>query len=243
VIVINPPGALGPVQAAPLEGAGLPLERLRASDDGHPVLYGVATDRVALTQTAVVEAHGPLDSLWIGTAGPVLLAGEVGGQRVVVMAFSPQHSEQLPFLPTLPLLIGNAIYWSAQQSIEESLGQNRKTGELVELAGSELTWRAAEDAHAAEATGPPEVTVPIEGRWTQLDRLGLWETDEGQSGSASLLSTADTLLPDRGEIEQGVPAASAAATLLRGDLTPLLLWAIFGVFLLESWLFHRYLAY
>ena len=58
VIVINPPGSLGPVPAARLAGDGLPLDSLRAIDRGHPLLYGVATGRVGLTQTAVLEAAG-----------------------------------------------------------------------------------------------------------------------------------------------------------------------------------------
>ncbi|MFW6161790.1 MAG: vWA domain-containing protein, partial [Planctomycetota bacterium] len=53
VLVMDPPdGGLGPIQAARLRDSGLPVDRVRATDDRHPVLYGVATARVSVTQTA-----------------------------------------------------------------------------------------------------------------------------------------------------------------------------------------------
>ncbi len=113
IIVMDPPRASGPVRAVRLESGGLPLTAIRPADERHPVLYGVATTRVALTQTAVLESDGPLEPLWVGPSGPVLAAGDVRGQRIVVMAFAPGRSERLPLMASFPLLIGNAIYWSA----------------------------------------------------------------------------------------------------------------------------------
>lgn len=237
VIVINPPGPLGPLRAKRIEGVGLPLDTLRATNKGHPLLYGVATGRIALTQTAVVEAAGPLRSLWAGSAGPVLLAGEARGQRIVVLAFSPQHSERLPLMYSYPLLIGNAIYWAAEKQIESSRGTNRRTGELVELEGKEITWRNPGNKQSAETS------VELKGRSTQLDRIGLWETDAGETGSASLLSTKDTLLPAEDRNPDTAQRDSTAASLFRGDLAPLLLWSVLVLLIVESWLFHRYVAY
>ena len=34
-----------------------------------------------------------------------------------------------------------------------------------------------------------------------------------------------------------------AGSLFRGDLLPFLLWGVLGLFMIESWLFHRYIAY
>jgi len=237
VVGINPPGSLGTVRAAPLGRGGLPLQSLRAPGAGHPVLYGVATDRIALTQTAMIEAGGPLQSLWVGPQGPVLLAGEIRGQRVVVMGFSPQHSEQLPFMASYPLLVGNAIYWAAETEIESARGMNRQTGELVELQGKTLTWQAPGKEKTAEAS------VELQGHGVELDRLGLWQTEAGESGSASLLSAEETLVSAREQENLDAPDAESTASPLRGDLAPILLWAILALFVTESWLFHRYIAY
>jgi len=237
-IVVNPPGSLGPFRAVRLEGAGLPLDALRATETGHPLLYGVATGRVALTQTAVVEAAGPLEPIWVGSHGPLLLAGEARGERVVVMAFSPPRSERLPLTASYPLLIGNAVYWAAADRVEPSGAINRRTGELVELEGETITWRRPDD-------DDQQVSAPLTSRSVELGRIGLWETDGGQRGSASLLSTAETLLPSGDATgDAGSDAgATAAASLLSGDLTPVLLWGMLFILILESWLFHRYLAY
>ena len=220
---------------ARLSGEGLPLEGLRAVDRGHPLLYGVASGRVALMQTAVVEAAGQLESIWIGAHGPVLLAGESQGQRVVVLAFSPQKSPQLPLLASYPMLVGNALYWTAAEQLEQWRGRNRRTGELAPLEGASLVWREVENPAVAQ---PP---VALGGSWTELDRIGLWETDKGESGAAALLSPDETLLAaaDVAGAEQGAVAPSV----WRGDLSPVLLWVIFGVLLGESWLYHRLLAY
>ena len=237
VIAINPPGSLGPIQAMPLKGAGLPLDTLRAPGQGHPVLYGVATGRIALTQTAVVEADGPLESLLVGSAGPVLLAGEARGQRIVVLPFDPQTSERLPLMYSYPLLVGNAIYWAAENRLESARGMNLETGELIELQGRRLTWQDPDVEESAPA-------VELTGRAAELDRIGLWETDADERGSAALLSVTDTLLPARAEDAQNTEDANhAAASLFRGDLAPVLLWGVLVLLIVESWLYHRYLAY
>ncbi len=232
VVVIDPPGPAGPVRAVRLEGGGLPLASVRPTDGRHPVLYGVASARVALTQTAVVEAEGPLEPLWVGPSGPLLLAGEVRGQRLVVMAFAPRRSERLPLMASYPLLVGNAIYWSGRPKVKTQSGDSYKTGELLALEGEKLTWTRP---------GASPETVALAGRWTELDRQGLWETDAGKTGSAALLSVRETALtaaPAGGEADRpGGPSPSAS--LLRGDLTWLFLWAVLALLLTESWLYHR----
>ena len=237
VIVINPPGSLGPIEAARIQRGGMPLESVRAPDPQHPLLYGVATGRVALTQTAVIEAGGTLESVWVGLQGPVLAAGEDRGQRVVVMGFSPQLSEQLPLMASYPLLIGNAVYWAATAEVEAAEGMNCRTGQLVQLEGTALTWRDTADNNTAIAS------VELAGRPVELDRIGLWETDAGQLGSAALLSTQDTLLPSRATNAGSEAEPSNGRSPFRGDMAPILLWGILGLLLLESWLFHRYWAY
>jgi von Willebrand factor type A domain/Aerotolerance regulator N-terminal len=236
VVLIDPPGSAGPVEAVRIKGRGLPLSAVRPTDSRHPLLFGVASARVAVTQTCTVDTDGPLEPLWVGPSGPLLLAGEVKGQRLVVMAFSPRRSERLGLMASYPLLIGNAVFWSARPRVRKSNTGTHRTGELLELAGREIAWTPS-------ASGASRVErLAIEGRWTELDRQGLWQTDAGRKGSAALLSVRETLPPDATG-EEGGSASSAAEIssvgLLRGDLTWLVLWAVFAVLLLESWLYHR----
>lgn len=236
VVVIDPPGKLGPVRSVRLEGIGLPVDSLRATDDTHPLLYGVATARIAVTQSVVLEASGPLRPVWVGPQGPLLLAGESAGQRIVVLGFSPQMSENLPLMASFPLLMGNAVYWSAEKEIESMRGLNRRTGTLVPLDGKSISWSVPDKE---EKDGNE---VPLRGTYAELDRIGLWESDAGEAGSAALLSAKETLLSAAPE-NRPESAEANSSWLLRGDLLPLLLWAIVGILIVESLLFHRYLAY
>jgi len=236
VVVLNPTKTLGPVQVARIKGEGLPVEDIRAANSSHPLLYGVATGRVSLTQTAVIESNGALQPLWVGSQGPILMAGEAGGQRVSVMAFSPQKSEQLPLMASYPLLIGNAIYWAAEKSISAARGLNHKTGDLISITGSEIRWQGVDEEN--------ETTVSVANRLVELDQIGLWQTDDGDRGSAALLSPVESTLTISGDKPmKRVQDAARSSSWLRGDLAPLLMWCVLGLLVLESWMYHRYVAY
>lgn len=232
-IVINPPGSAGPVRARVL-GSGLPLETVRPTDERHPLLYGVASGRLALTQTVVMDlesGRSGLEALWVGPSGPVLAAGEVRGQRIAVMGFAPGRSESLPLSASYPLLLGNAVYWATRPAggVAEA-GNNRRTGELLALDDETIVWEGNEAPAEAEAT-----------RWAELDRIGLWKTSDGTLGSAAMLSARETLLPSAKP--QAAEEEIGIGGWLAGDLTMPLLFLALGALVAESWLFHRHGVY
>ena len=230
-LVVKPPRALGPVHVAPIEGSGLPVDALRAVDESHPVLYGVASDRVAVTQTAVLDAEGSLTPLWTGAMGPLLAAGEVKGQKIVVMAFAADRSERLGMMASWPLMLGNAVFWLGQDDEAARQGHNMRTGDLLENPnGLSLGWDEAAGSDAPGSAG-----------FYELDRLGLWSLGETK-GSASLLSTRETVLHAR-TADDATTAAADDSGGLRGDLRPLLLWLVLLLLLLEAWLFHKHAVY
>lgn len=226
VLVMKPPRSLGPVHTVPIAGVGLPTESLRAIDETHPVLYGVASQRVALTQTAVLEADGSLAPLWVGEMGPMLVAGEVRGQKLVVMAFAADRSERLGMMASYPLLLGNAIFWLASDDAESRAGNNLATGSLLSTADAPLIWENGKGESESDTT----VVV--------LDRQGLWQVGE-KRGSASLLSRGETLLYSGRDVNAS-PQAHSTGGFLSGNLRPLLLWLAFALLLIEAWLFHRH---
>lgn len=237
VIVIDPPRSSGPVQVTMLERGGIPLQGVRAVDPRHPLLYRVATPRVAVTQTASIDADAAtagLQPLWRGTAGAVLAAGDVRGQRIVVMGFAPERSETLPLTAAYPLLIGNAVYWCTQSQREQQAGNLKQTGTLIQLDSGSLDWQ--------DARGENAKVQPV-GSWAELDRVGLWTTASGMRGSAALLDVEETLLgvaPNTGDADG---AGGGIGGWLSGDLTELLLLLVLVVLLLESYLFHRRSVY
>lgn len=235
VVVIDPPHSLGPVRAVRIQGDGLPVDALRVTDEHHPLLYGVASDRVSVVQTAVLEAEGPLEPLWVGPTGPVMVAGEVNGQRLVVMGFTPGKCERLPLMASCPLLLGNTIYWSSEPKADIRSGHNHRTGDQIALEGRTLTWH---DPGSRE-----EIAVEAAGRFTELDHLGLWRTEAGEAGSAALLSQRETLLPSSETADGETQKETYSASVFRGDLTLMFLTAVFVLLLLESWLFHKHVVY
>ena len=239
VIAIEPPGTAGPIQAVPIQGDGLPIDRLRVTESQHPLLYGVATERISLRQRVVLDASGPLQPLWSGPSGPVLVAGETQGQRVLVMAFRPENSDRFPLMTSFPIFLANSVYWAAGNRLNRTMGNSRRSGEIVELDGSSLTW-----SHPTETASDETETIDLTGEWNELNRLGLWETDTGQRGSAAMLATDETVLPtvdtSTTNSNDGQASDSSSSALLRGDLVPVLMWSMLILLLIESWLYHRH---
>ena len=84
----------------------------RLSGDGFEdewVCLNDGNDRVGVVQTAVLEAGNQLEPLWLSlTSEPILLAGQIQGQSLVVLGCEPARSENLPLLASYPLLIGTS---------------------------------------------------------------------------------------------------------------------------------------
>jgi hypothetical protein len=237
-VVINPPASFGPVRVVRLAGAGVVTDHVRATNIAHPVLYGVANDRVSVLQTAVFDVGGLFDPLWLSMAAePLLVAGQTRGQSLVVFGFHPGRSESLPLMASYPLLLGNAINWAAQKTLNAETGRNHRTGDLVEVpSGDAFGW-----FDVSQPGAPREVSDPMAGRWQELDRIGVWRAGAEGWGAASLLSPNETRLA---AVETNVAAASSSAQAwLSGDLTAPLLWLVLVVLVVESWLFHRKAVY
>lgn len=238
-IVINPPGDAGPVRARPLDGGGVPHDIIRVGNDQHPVLFRVSSGRVALTQTTVFDiSGGSLEPLWIAGNEPVLAAGEIRGQRLVLMGFAPDRSEQLPLMASFPLLMGNSLLWCAESSVAASDRLiEESSGRVVPVKGSEVKWSQYRGGSLRT------VTEPLEGSLLELDRIGLWETDEGMRGVSHLLSRNETCIRARPGSEDAAAELESRRAWFAGDISWLLLAAIVLILLLESYLFHRHAVY
>lgn len=252
-IVLNPPGNVGPIVAQQLPN-GIPHDEIRVGNEEHPLLFRVASNRIALTQTAVFSVAGSMEPIWLAGQEPVLAAGEVKGQRIVMMGFTPGQSERLPLLASFPILMANSLLWA----VESSPGLQRQfreysTGELAEINAPDVTWSRWEDGRLKKSR------TKVEGGLMELNQVGIFETiptdpkTPKQMGSAFLLSANESNV--RGAPEAGTGAAGAElnqapeaepakrAGWLRGDLTWLFL-AIAVIFLIvESYFFHRHAVY
>ncbi len=248
VVICDPPHALAPLLVTLLpEGVG--VDGPRTPDPGHPVLYGVASPRVTLWQQAVLGADSGLAPLWSSAVGPLLLAGEVHGARAVVMSLAPGKSERLALLASWPLLIGNSLLWAGQPAREAAAGRRCRTGDVIAVHGSELRWAAASTETPTEpASSAGSSTFALRGGWAELDRVGRWSTDGGDSGTAGVFSAEASGLgaavPATGSVVASISntsstTASLTARWLSGDLVPLLAAFAAALLLSEAWLCHR----
>lgn len=238
VIALDPAKSRGPLQLRRLAGRGLPHDSVRSVAPDHPVLFRVTSSRLSLTQTSVLDLQGSLEPLWMAGNEPVLAAGEVNGQRLVVTAFSPALSEQLALLPAFPLVLGNALYWCAENSIALSDLKMQRPGQVLEETGL-LQW--------TEWDGQQFVTTSesAEGGLLSVRRIGAWQTENGRSGASVLASPTETNVPRQ---PNGLQADktfrnAAIATHRIGDWPKLLIWLVLGLLVLESFLFHRKAVY
>lgn len=235
-ILINPPDFLAPFASRRLP-APLPHDEVRVGNPLHPVLFRVSSGRVALTQTSALPGGSPLEALWFAGSDPVLSAGEVAGNRVVLMNFSPGLSERLPLTASFPILMGNALYWCVEPKQEEGATRLLQTGELAEIAGNSITWMSG------EGRGRNTRDVPLTSHLVEMDRIGLWESDGGERGAAHLLSAVESDLPARSSETAAGEDYFDGGSRFAGNLKLWLLSAVVCVLLLESWLFHRHAVY
>lgn len=238
-IVINPPGAGGAVRAVALQN-GIPHESVRVTNPEHPVLFRVSNTRVALTQTVVLDTSGSLEPLWFAGEEPVLAAGEVAGQRIVIFGFSPMQSENLPLMASYPLLLENSMLWCTEEAAAEAQMKTMRTGSLLETDSGSLSWTQIQDGVESEST------QELQGRLVELDRIGVWKTADDKEGSSLLLSAHETNFPPPAEytgVLSAAPVEVGRKSLFRGDITWLFLWAILVVLIIESYLFHRHSVY
>ncbi|MCX6855617.1 MAG: VWA domain-containing protein [Verrucomicrobia bacterium] len=232
VIALNPPASLGPVQLRRLQEPGLPHDSVRSVAPDHPLLFRVNTSRLAVTQTSVLQVEGSLEPLWMAGAEPILAAGETSGQRLVISAFSPARSEQLALLPAFPLLLGNALYWCAENNDAMSELRPQHPGDLLNETGL-IQWNEWDGEQFKEST--QEATNGL----LFIQHIGAWQSNE-RRGTSILASATETDLPTLNRdapITSALPAIKATAGV--GDWPVLLLWAVLALLLLESWLFHR----
>jgi len=236
VIALTPLSSSGPLRTRQLRS--IPHDSVRTVQPDHPVLFRASSSRIAVTQTTVLDLPVSLEPLWIAGNEPVLAAGEADGQRLVVTAFSPAQSEQLALLPSFPLILGNALYWCAENS--EALADHRtlRTGEMLH-ADSLVQWHAWDgDGFTAVADDPANGLLT-------LTRIGIWETGEDRSGACALISAAETNLPappaDSGS--SSLPAAPIITASAFSTWPQRLIWLVIVVLLLESFLFHRKAVY
>ncbi len=239
VIALSPQRSAGPLKVRVLPGNGIPHDAVRSVLPDHPLLFRASSSRIALTQSTVIALPPSIEPLWMAGVEPVLAAGEFGGQRLVVTAYEPAQSEQLALLPAFPLILGNALYWCAENSAVMAEWKTMHTGELLSASGL-VKWRAWTGKQFIDTTEESANGL------LPLTQIGSWETADGLTGTSVLISATETDLQSRSVASNQAQNSSMTAIITASAFSTWpqrLLWLTLGLLLLESFLFHRKAVY
>ena len=131
--------------------------------------------------------------------------------------------------------MGNALLWSVEKASEKAALSLHSTGELVEVEGSSVTWV---EAGSTSAKGRE---IPLRSDLLPMDRSGFWETDSCQNGVSFILSSNESNLRARKDVESEsyFSASVSGGASLKSWLLAILLVILLG----EYWLLHRFAVY
>jgi Ca-activated chloride channel family protein len=211
-------------------------------DRTHPLLAHVDLSDLRLADAAVVMPAAGAHALIESDAGPVALAAEVGGQRLLYLGWDLRHSD-FPLRPAFPIFISNAIAWLAGS--EEREGQvNARTGRLVRLSLPAGTTQCT----LTDPAGHQE-RLAVESASITLDRVmtaGVYTVTAGTQThrfAANLLSPDESATAPRPELalagRQGQHLVTRAPLPTESEWWRLLLLAALVLLGIEWWVYHR----
>jgi hypothetical protein len=142
------------------------LREVRPSsvDASHPIVAGLDLTPLRVTQAQSIEPPDWLETVVDSSAGPLIMAGEREGQRIIVLSFDPRDSN-LPKLAAFPLMMANAVEWlyplGGTQAIEpgrpvqagEGARVQTPSGRTVEV-GADGIFAATDESGIYSIQGP-----------------------------------------------------------------------------------------
>ncbi len=208
----------------------------------HPLLRYTSWSRSVLSEARTVVDPAGLVPLVDGTTGPLILAGERDGGRIVQLCFDPLKSD-VPLRVSWPVFVLNTVGWLTAE--REGLGGS----------GSVATGRPWVQS-VGTVDGEPTIEGPDGSlasvrlddgvlRASGLDRVGIYTVSMGALRSrfaANLLSEGESkVLPRRDLVlgEEGSGPAHQASLLGRRELWRPLAWVALALLLLEWLAYHR----
>jgi Ca-activated chloride channel homolog len=214
----------------------------------HPLLRFVSFDNVQAASSYAAATPSWAVSLAETTKGSLLLAGEIGRQRIVWIGFDTLNSTW-PLRVSFPIFIANAMDWLSPSA--------RTADQLAVRAGDPFrfslddTWGPVGPGASMEVRGPDgkAVQAPINERTREVifsatGRQGLYKAIRGTNEvvfAVNLLDTRESNVTPREKISMGRRGEVAATKQVSANLER---WRWFAaasllVMLAEWWWFHR----
>jgi len=228
---------MGPFEGGAVRYGPAAQATLRSWERGHATQRFVQWDGVHIARARSVRDDGGLVPVVHGLGGPLLLAGEVRGARVVQLSFDPLESD-LPLRVAWPVLLMNTVGWLTESPGGEAavVPTGQPWVSLTGGSGDPVAWGPEGSAPTARLDGG---RLSVEG----LDRVGIYGIaldGEVQRVAANLLSSRES------RIEPRDPIRDREAVVLEAGWAPgqRALWRLFlSLFLallaVEWTWFHR----
>lgn len=208
----------------------------------HPVLRFVNFDEVYIAEALTIRTPSWAIPLVEASDTPLILAGELGRQRIIWIGFDTMQSTW-PLRISFPIFVANAVDWLNPASIQTTRAMV-KTGDPIRMVLPKLTTNVVvklPDGSRKEFAVDAGVG---ELAFADTARRGIYrlETVHGESlFCVNLLSPAETDTTPRSELRFGRYARAQATTLRPANLE---LWRRFAaagllVLMFEWWFYHR----
>jgi len=209
----------------------------------HPLLRYAGFDNVQIVQSLTPRNGAPPWAVSILEApqAPLIVAGELGRQRIVWVGFDPLESNW-PLRVSFPIFIANAVDWLNPA--------NAKNSQLLIKAGDPFRLALVEPVKSAEVKLPDgkSATLKLDGAnelvFGDTAKQGVYHLRVGTNEitfCANLLDSAESNIRPRDELKFGEYTRVTATTVQRTNMELWRTLAAIGlaVLLFEWWWYHR----
>lgn len=208
----------------------------------HPLLRHCSFDDVHIAEAMAVRPPSWGLSLVDAPQTPLIVAGELGRQRIVWIGFDTLESTW-PLRVSFPIFLANAVEWLNPQAAGPA--------QLMVRAGEPFRMARVEGAATAEVTLPGGAVKPLlletnasEIVFGETAKRGIYKLRAGTNETTfcvNLMDSAETDTTPREELKFGKYAAVEATKVRRADVE---IWrwiaaAALAVLLFEWWYYHR----
>ncbi len=219
---------------------------VQGQNRAHPVMRFVDMRSVRVRSTTRTHSAGWGQTLVDGSDGPLLVAGEANGSRVVSVGFNLTDSD-FPLRVAFPLFLANSIAWLTEGSAPGAVQPGYAAGQAAQVT-------LPPDAHAMQVIQPDgttrTVSTPPGGGTIDLEdtsQVGIY-TLKGPAGASypvavNLLNpTASALVPRQPPLLQHPIPSGGAGVMHRVHRDWWTVAATLALLLLaaEWWVYHRH---
>lgn len=247
ILIVNPQAAdtsMLPIAIAQT-GVFTQTQAIRQADS--PLLTDVDWRNVHIARAQQVNAPG-LEPLIEAEGGPLLLAGEVDGRRIVIIPFDLQQSD-LPLQIAFPILMANITAWLSPERAMVS-GGVLEPNTAIQLLPDERAFSIAVTSPDGDVW-EQEVSNDLSSiRFDATDRTGVYTVSARDENGESIreshfvvnfIDAEESRIQPQRSIFIGQAEASSRELQNAGqrELWPLMLWAGLLLLMLEWWVAYR----